>query len=147
MAHNACRSGSMNGVSCSPGGSLLDPLGVSWLSGAISVALTIADGGSNSCRYRCCKRSSCWPSGTSCSLRERASGREARVPGRYESLKQYRASTSAHRICCSFNRLVFMKCSRFLWSVKIVKDFTLRSSASHSSKQRMTASSSLSWMS
>jgi hypothetical protein len=109
--------------------------------------LVTAGGGSSSCRWRYCKRSSCWFSGTSCSLRERASGREARVPGRYERLKQYRASVSAHRICRSFKRLIFIKCSKFLWSVRIVKDFTLRNSASHSSRQRMTANSSLSWMS
>jgi hypothetical protein len=137
-AHSACKSGSVNGVSCPLGGLLLPS------SGGTFVVLIVASGGSKSCRYRCCKRSSCWPSGMSCSLRERASGHEARVPGRYESLKQYRASISAHRICRSFNCLAFIKCSRFLWSVRIVKDFTLHSSASHSSKQWMTASNSLS---
>ena len=163
VVHNAYRSGSMNGASssgesssssssssslfCLLGEALSRPLGASPSLWEVSVTLTVVKGGSSSCLYRCYRRLSCWPSGVSCSLRESASGREARVPGRYEKLKQYRANISAHRICRSFKRLAFMKCSKFLWSVRIVKGFTLRSSASHSSRQRITASNSLSWMS
>jgi hypothetical protein len=100
--------------------------------------------GFKSYAIRCCNRSSEASLGISCSLRESASGLPASLPGRNMSLNLYREKIKDQRTYRSVSWRTFIKYSRFLWSVRIVKSLTLRSSASHSSRQRMMARSSLS---
>ena len=85
--------------------------------------------------------------GRSWSLRDSTSARSLSFPGMWMILNLYLERIRDQRIWRSVSFRTVIKYSRFLWLVWISKPSTPLNSASHSSRQRMIANSSLSWIS